>query len=435
MYHLDFYHFYVHKQKQCILFIEDDNSRFITGWTLVSSERADPVVECFERAVQRYGRPEGAMSDRGSAFHSWRGLFRFESLLEELEFTSSGKKETLNWQGIIDQATTCHTATVVTKTEDANAVRKAYHDSVELIGSPPGGMVHDNKPIYDDKKLRQDIEKRTVMIPATLKRPENKAGIEGEFGKYEQHVGTIRINDQDEDSLNQNIVREVIRAYTSGINHAGRFEFDGKSRIMVLKEACPDPAKDRAFIEQLKRRHNQQKRQNILPTVHAATAILNETFLAFNLQRNDPKGDLRAWLASNYTPEGIRPGLAIWGAEREKGRLFSKMAHRYLVKVIQNSQKEIDLRVQEDQLRKFAQIHRNSRINELEQEFDRLSTDCQRGTVLENDMAFRLSENAAFGCIIVQRDFRLNKLKKVLMKQPDRIRSVCRHIRRLFEVD
>ena len=48
----------------------------------------------------------------------------------ELEFTSSGKKETLNWQGIIDQATTCHTATVVTKTEDANAVRKADRKSV-----------------------------------------------------------------------------------------------------------------------------------------------------------------------------------------------------------------------------------------------------------------------------------------------------------------
>ena len=104
LYHLDFYHFYVHKQKQCILFIEDDYSRFITGWALVSSERAAPVIECFERAVQRYGRPEGAMSDRGAAFHSWRGLSRFESLLEEFEVNYylakeaavNGKVEALN---------------------------------------------------------------------------------------------------------------------------------------------------------------------------------------------------------------------------------------------------------------------------------------------------------------------------------------------------
>jgi transposase InsO family protein len=104
LYHLDFYHFHVHKQKQCVLFIEDDFSRFIAGWTVVAVEAADPVIACFEHAVQRYGRPEGAMSDRGSAFHSWRGLSRFEALLEEYEVNYflakeaavNGKVEALN---------------------------------------------------------------------------------------------------------------------------------------------------------------------------------------------------------------------------------------------------------------------------------------------------------------------------------------------------
>jgi transposase InsO family protein len=104
LYHLDFYHFHVHKQKQCVLFIEDDFSRFIAGWTVVAVEAADPVIACFEQAVQRYGRPEGVMSDRGPAFHSWRGLSRFEALLEEYEINYflakeaavNGKVEALN---------------------------------------------------------------------------------------------------------------------------------------------------------------------------------------------------------------------------------------------------------------------------------------------------------------------------------------------------
>ena len=104
LYHLDFYHFYVHKQKQCVLFIEDDYSRFIAGWTMAPSEQADPVIESFELAVQRYGRPDGVMSDRGSAFHSWKGLSRFEALLEEYEINYylareaavNGKVEALN---------------------------------------------------------------------------------------------------------------------------------------------------------------------------------------------------------------------------------------------------------------------------------------------------------------------------------------------------
>ena len=93
LYHLDFYHFHVHKQKQCVLFIEDDFSRFIAGWTVAPVEAADPVIACFEQSVQRYGRPEGVMSDRGSAFHSWRGLSRFEALLEEYEINYFLAKE------------------------------------------------------------------------------------------------------------------------------------------------------------------------------------------------------------------------------------------------------------------------------------------------------------------------------------------------------
>ena len=104
LYHLDFYHFYCHKQKQCVLFIEDDHSRFIAGWAMVPVEAADPVIESFERAVERYGRPEGVMTDRGSAFHSWKGLSRFEALLEDYEINYflareaavNGKVEALN---------------------------------------------------------------------------------------------------------------------------------------------------------------------------------------------------------------------------------------------------------------------------------------------------------------------------------------------------
>lgn len=104
LYHLDFYHFHVHKQKQCLLFIQDDFSRFIVGWALAEVEKADPVLECFQNAVSRYGKPEGVMSDRGSAFHSWRGISRFERLLEEYEVNFylakeaavNGKVEALN---------------------------------------------------------------------------------------------------------------------------------------------------------------------------------------------------------------------------------------------------------------------------------------------------------------------------------------------------
>ena len=85
--HLDFYHFHVHRQKQCLLMMLDDFSRFITGFTLLKSEHADGVVQAFEESVTRYGKPEAVMTDRGSAFHSFKGVSRFERLLEELEIS------------------------------------------------------------------------------------------------------------------------------------------------------------------------------------------------------------------------------------------------------------------------------------------------------------------------------------------------------------
>ena len=83
LYHLDFCHFHVHRQKQCLLLILDDHSRFIPGWTLLKSEHAAGVLDAFEKTVTRYGRPEAVMTDRGGAFHSWKGLSQFERQLEE----------------------------------------------------------------------------------------------------------------------------------------------------------------------------------------------------------------------------------------------------------------------------------------------------------------------------------------------------------------
>lgn len=104
LYHLDFYHFFIHRLKQCLMFILDDFSRFIAGWTLLKSEHAEGAIEAFEAAVTLYGKPEAVMTDRGSAFHSWKGLSRFEAMLEEYgidhylaqEARVNGKVEALN---------------------------------------------------------------------------------------------------------------------------------------------------------------------------------------------------------------------------------------------------------------------------------------------------------------------------------------------------
>ncbi|MCP4717774.1 MAG: hypothetical protein GY868_21830, partial [Deltaproteobacteria bacterium] len=179
---------------------------------------------------------------------------------------------------MVDQATACHTAVVVTETECADGVRDAFESSCAFVGRAPQALIHDNKPIHDDQRLREQIEKTTTMIPATAQRPENKAVIEGEFGKYEQAVGTIYLDDSSKNELTRSAVGEILRAYTAGVNHAGRAEFYGKSRQQVLRATCPDPDKDRKFIEQLHSEHTATRRVDVLPTRPASRIILDEGF-------------------------------------------------------------------------------------------------------------------------------------------------------------
>ncbi len=104
MWHADFLHRHINRQKVYVLLLIDDYSRFIVGWDLWDGERVESVIQTFERAVVRYGRCESMMSDGGSGFWSWRGVSRFTKRLEEYDIDQliakipqvNGKLEVLN---------------------------------------------------------------------------------------------------------------------------------------------------------------------------------------------------------------------------------------------------------------------------------------------------------------------------------------------------
>ncbi|OPX39391.1 MAG: hypothetical protein B1H11_03245 [Desulfobacteraceae bacterium 4484_190.1] len=95
------------------------------------------------------------------------------------------------------------------------------------------------------------------------------------------------------ETLIHSSVREILRAYTGGLNHAGRAEFGGKSRQQVVRKTCPDPEKDRKFIERLHSVHSQTRRVGVLPSWLASRAILDEGFKRFGIDNLDPEGKIR----------------------------------------------------------------------------------------------------------------------------------------------
>jgi putative transposase len=84
IWHLDFVHRYINRSSTFTLILIDDCSRYVVGHGVDDAERAGMVIETFEHAVERHGRPERVMHDKGSAFWSWRGISRFTELLVEM---------------------------------------------------------------------------------------------------------------------------------------------------------------------------------------------------------------------------------------------------------------------------------------------------------------------------------------------------------------
>ena len=132
------------------------------------------------------------------------------------------------------------------------------------------------------------------------------------------------------------------------------------------------------------------------------------------------------------SPDAIRQGLAIFGTEWSKGRLKNNTAHRYLVKLIKSCQEEIDLHMQEELLREFAETERQAWLVELEEEY-KIIKEQYIGTSPEKDFALMLSKKAVFGSMFLQRAFWEQKLKQLLRNQQNKFSAVSKHIRRLFE--
>ena len=102
LWHLDFVHRYINRAKVYTLLLQDDCSRYVPGWAVAEGEQADVVIESFEAATERHGRPEMVLHDRGSAFWSWRGISRFTTLLTEMgiEQLAAPHKE---WNGKLER--------------------------------------------------------------------------------------------------------------------------------------------------------------------------------------------------------------------------------------------------------------------------------------------------------------------------------------------
>jgi transposase InsO family protein len=79
---MDVLEFFINKLKVHLLLLLDDFSRFILGWQLLTETSANAVILLVQNAIDRYGKMQEILTDRGFIFYSWRGINRFERFLQ-----------------------------------------------------------------------------------------------------------------------------------------------------------------------------------------------------------------------------------------------------------------------------------------------------------------------------------------------------------------
>jgi len=351
----------------------------------------------------------------------------------DVELTGSGSRIRKNWQGIVDQATGCDTAAVVTEEEDAAAARSAFEKSVEFLGDvPPEGLLHDNKSCYQEAEFRGQVDAAgTVLVAATLGRAENKAVLEGAFSLFEARVGTIRLDDSSMDSLIASAVGEIVRAYTAATNGVPRAELEGLSRQAAVRFARPSSAQqaaDRAFIRDLKERHERERHSNWREKIKPVSRrLLGHVFATLELGDRDPLGKLQEYL-SIYEPAAIRQAAVIVAARLGRGELQRTHAHRYLAKVIQTTQESLDLERQAAELFELCRLQAQDWVSMERVEYEQLQRDNDPRT-----LACALAERAAWGGLPVQGAFWTEQLLELLDRARHLVEPVSRFLVRLYE--
>jgi len=79
---MDILEFFINKLKVYVILMLDDYSRFILGCRLLDQTSVGAIIELVTAAIDRYGKMEEILTDRGFVFYSWRGINRFERYLQ-----------------------------------------------------------------------------------------------------------------------------------------------------------------------------------------------------------------------------------------------------------------------------------------------------------------------------------------------------------------
>lgn len=249
--------------------------------------------------------------------------------------TFLGQRFTFNFELLVDAYSAAFTGVSIRDEEDAPALTKALDDGKLTTGAPPLAVLVDNRLSNWAPEVVKALDGESLLIPATLARPQNKGHVEGAFGLFFQVLPALVISAATPRDIAREILRLVVTVWGRTLNGRPRAARGGRSRIELYAEK-PTPeqlARARASLEdrlrrQMAARLTEQARLN--PVVRQLLAA------AFSrLALTDDEGKLQDAIA-RYPLSPVIDGIAIFEGKRAADSLPPGVDARYLLGIVRN---------------------------------------------------------------------------------------------------
>jgi hypothetical protein len=312
------------------------------------------------RALLR--RPPPAPSPRGSSFRPPPGV-QWTSDGKQLKVLIDGRTVEVAWQPMVDVGSTATVGAAVRANEDTAGVVAAFEEGGATTGATPRALLLDNKACNTNQALRDALPDATLLMHATLGRPQNKAVVEGKFGLFAQELGSVVavVDTSTPERIALTVAEAVTRAYAAGRNHRPRRK-DGKTPYELYRDRDRSPEAIAAAVTTLraiKDRIDQRAAREAAGRDPRVRAAFEHACTRFGFE---DEGDLRGCVR-RLGIESIEEAIAIYAAKLRTGALPVDADNlRYFVGIAKHCQTDRELLCFEEEL--VAQIARRGEITQ-----------------------------------------------------------------------
>jgi hypothetical protein len=266
----------------------------------------------------------------------------------------------VNWQPMMDVGSGATIGSAVRKEENAAGIVESFNEGIETTGAPPAFLLADNKAPNKSEELKNALPENTTLMHATVRRAENKALSEGNFGLLAQELGPViaHIDTSTPETTALSVADAVTRAFAQARNHRPRRK-DGRTPAGILRNsnASPEAIADAIqHIQTIKDRIDARRAREEARRDPILAATLEEAFERFGFEDD---GRVFDSLFAFSLPAN-QNAIAKYAAMQKAGVLPDDAGLRYFYGIARNCQYEIDLRLYEQEL--LSQLERTDDI-------------------------------------------------------------------------